>query len=1051
MSKRSLSRTGVLVVLALSALIAVVFSAAASGVTSAKGADRFTQVGTGEVQASYYTPLGISKAPAVVMVQLAGKTVAEAQGEAGRTLTEAEQKQIVDQLSAQQDALKGQIQALGGTILNDFQYAYNGIKVSIARDKVSDLQKLAGVVGVHAVARVERNNVNTAPLVNAPAVWGGSPAFHGTGVKVAIIDTGIDYTHANFGGPGTVAAFDTANATDTLPADPSLFGPTAVTKVKGGYDFVGDDYNADNTSPDYQPIPHPDPNPLDCNGHGSHVAGTAAGYGVLSNGTTYGGPWNASTISSHTWNIGPGMAPQANLYALRVFGCEGSTDVTVDAIEWAVANHMDVINMSLGSPFGSADDPSAVASTNAVKAGVTVVASAGNEGPAQYITGAPAAGTGAISVAANDAIQSTPAATMALSTGQTITAQNSNGFALSPSSYNVVAINDNPATPLVNEALGCSVADYGSLPANALAVVYRGNCARVAKAIFGQQAGAAAVAMVNNATGYPPFEGKITSNPDDGTPFTVTIPFFGVRGSATFPVPAGTDGGKLYAASGGTAAVTPTTLPNANYKGFADFSSGGPRTGDSWLKPDVTAPGVSVTSTLVGSGNEGTIISGTSMASPAVAGIAALVKQAHPKWSSREIKNAIVNTGEPSGVTNYRTSRGGTGLANALSAVQTQVLATGDQRTGSLSFGFSELASDFSGKKSIEIRNWGTAPVTLAVSQTNISGSPHSVSFSAPSVTVAAGAKATLDVTLNVPVATVGNSNAFREVAGLVTLTPGAGENNGVALRVPYYLVPRALSNVTTKVDFRTLKASSPSTKANVKNGGPIAGDADFYAWGLQDAKDEGHASNDLRAVGVQSFEWDPTQQLLVFAVNVWDRWSNAASNEFDIAVDVDNDGTVDYFVVGVDIGAVTTGDFNGQMGTFVFSTRSAGASLLFRATAPTDSATLLLPALTSQLCRPSEPCLSSSNPRITYAAAGFDLIAGGADIMAGEAKYNAWSSSISQGDFATLPPNGSVTVPISINPTEWALTPALGIMVVTLDDRSTQGNEADLVELFLK
>ena len=111
------------------------------------------------------------------------------------------------------------------------------------------------------------------------------------------------------------------------------------------------------------------------------------------------------------------MAPQADLYALRVFGCGGSTDVTVDAIEWAVANHMDVINMSLGSPFGSADDPSAVASTNAVKAGVTVVASAGNEGASQYITGAPAAGTGAISVAANDAIQSTPAATMALEHG----------------------------------------------------------------------------------------------------------------------------------------------------------------------------------------------------------------------------------------------------------------------------------------------------------------------------------------------------------------------------------------------------------------------------------------------------------------------------------------------------------------------------------------------------------------------------------------------------------------------------------------------------------
>ena len=306
-------------------------------------------------------------------------------------------------------------------------------------------------------------------------------------------------------------------------------------------------------------------------------------------------------------------------------------------------------------------------------------------------------------------------------------------------------------------------------------------------------------------------------------------------------------------------------------------------------------------------------------------------------------------------------------------------------------------------------------------------------------------------MTLNVPVATVGNSNAFREVAGLVTLTPAAGENNGVALRVPYYLVPRALSNVTTKVDFRTLKASSPSTKANVKNGGPIAGDADFYAWGLQDAKDEGHASNDLRAVGVQSFEWDPTQQLLVFAVNVWDRWSNAASNEFDIAVDVDNDGTVDYFVVGVDIGPLrpvtSTVRWAPSCSARAAQGRACSSGQPLRLTRQRCS----LPALTSQLCRPSEPCLSSSNPRITYAAAGFDLIAGGADVMPGEAKYNAWSSSISQGDFATLPPNGSVTVPISINPTEWALTPALGIMVVTLDDRSTQGNEADLVELFLK
>ncbi len=100
-------------------------------------------------------------------------------------------------------------------------------------------------------------------------------------------------------------------------------------------------------------MPHPDPNPLDCFGHGTHVAGTAAGFGVTADGKTYTGPYNDSTVSSHSWNVGPGVAPKADLYAIRVFGCEGSTDVTIDAIEWAVDHDMDVINMSLGSPFGA--------------------------------------------------------------------------------------------------------------------------------------------------------------------------------------------------------------------------------------------------------------------------------------------------------------------------------------------------------------------------------------------------------------------------------------------------------------------------------------------------------------------------------------------------------------------------------------------------------------------------------------------------------------------------------------------------------------------------
>src|SRR5207244_1665819 len=123
---------------------------------------------------------------------------------------------------------------------------------------------------------------------------------------------------------------------------------------------------------------------------------------------------------------------------------------------------------------------------------------------------------------------------------------------------------------------------------------------------------------------------------------------------------------------------------------------------------------------------------------------------------------------------------------------------------------------------------------------------------------------------------------------------------------------------------------------------------------------------NDIRAVGVQSFPASATTQFVVFAVNTHNPWSSPSSNEFDIYVDVDGDGAADYIIVGVDQGAVQTGSFNGVMASFVFSTRSAGASLLFLASAPTDGSTALLPVRSSQLCRAGEPCLNAAHPRLT-------------------------------------------------------------------------------------
>src|SRR6266850_1352112 len=967
-----------------------------------------------------WTPLGVSNQEVTVVVQLAGQSVAEQQANAGRKLERAEKDQIRSQLRGQQEGVRGGIEAMGGRVVAQYHAAYHGMKVRIAQDRAKDLATLPGVVAVRPLQLQKPNNVRGVDLIGAPAVW-QSLGLHGEGVKIAIIDTGIDYTHANFGGPGTAAAYTTAHAAETAPANPSLFGPSAP-RVKGGIDLVGDSYNADPNSAAYQPIPHQDPNPLDCNGHGSHVAGTAAGSGVTAAGTTYTGPYNASTISSNSWNIGPGVAPKADLYAVRVFGCAGSTDVTVDAIEWAVDNDMDVINMSLGSPFGSKDDPSAVASTNAARAGVIVVASAGNSGPSQYITGSPATAEGAISVAAIDPWSTLPGAMITAGT-LAVPAINANGVSLSgTTTYSIKVLSG-------ANVLGCSVAAFGgphSLPPATIVVVNRGTCARVAKAIYGQEAGAAAVVMVNNAAGFPPFEGPITSNPDTGEAANVTIPFLGVKGPATT---ASSDGAKLRLVADGTATtVAAASLTNPNYKGFASFTSGGPRNGDSGLKPDVSAPGVSIISTGMGTGN-------------------------------------------PAAVLGYSTSLGGTGLVQPARSTATQVVARAEGRRfgSSLSFGFAELKGNFRKTKEIVLRNNGSSDAIFKVAQAGASGSPHTVSMSPSSVRVRAHGQAEVSVTLDVPVANVGpsispdGSPVFYEVAGFVEFTPAsASDNGGVALRVPYYLVPRALSDVDTKIG--ALSGTNPSTVGTVTNTkGAISGDADFYAWGLFDKPIENHdfqgdeegdqtgkTSSDVRAVGVQSFPnpsaADPNRQLLVFAVNTYNRWSNASTNEFDISVDVDGDGIDDYVIVGVDQGAVQLGAFNGVMGSFVFSKRSPGASIAFLALAPTDSSTALLPVLSSQLCRTGEPCLSKTvNPRLTYHAVSFDLVNGGNKVVAGSAKYNPWSSSISQGDFLTVPPGASGSTTVSVNSAEAALTPALGLMVVTFDNKAG-GEEAQLI-----
>ncbi len=988
-------------------------------------AERFTKADLGVLPNSSFTPRSQGARVETFIVELAGDPVARVVADAataGVSINAATKKSTRASLAAAQVSVEAGVQSLGGSVKARYRDAYNGLRVRIASNQVAALQKIPGVVRVHRLQTFQPNNINGAQRVNAPGAWtpfAGVAGFRGEGIKVAIIDTGIDFTHADFGGPGTTEAYNEAFAAGALPADPSLFGPNAP-KVKGGFDFAGDDYNANDPAAE---IPAPDENPLDCGGHGTHVAGSTAGFGVLADGSVFSGPYNSSTYSANNFRVGPGVAPKADLYALRVFGCAGSTNLVVDALDWAVANEMDVVNMSLGSNFGEATDPSAVASDNAVRAGIVVVASAGNAGAVNYITGSPATSSLAISVAAQDPTSSYPGVALAPPGGGSIQTINANGAPVTTASLQVKVLLDSAG----NISLGCSPADYVGV-AGKLVVTKRGICARTSRAIYGEAAGAAAVLMVNNAAALPPYEGPITLNADTGAPANVTIPFLGTSLN---------NEALIKTLDGQVLALNAANIANPGFNALASFSSLGPRLSDGHLKPDVTAPGVSILSALVGSGQNGTFLSGTSMAAPHTAGLAALVRQAKPSWTAGQIKNAIVNTSSPGGVVNYPTRRAGAGVADATAAVRTQAIAWADAGEIHLNLGVLEQKEDYLQTKTIKVRNRGTTPVTFNLTADRPQGSPHTVALSPSSITVPANNTFSVNVTISIDTATSGNSTAFREAAGVITMSPTGGTNGGATLTVPYYGVLRPQANVAGSISPR-LGSRWTQAYARVANTSTeLSGDADFYAWGHDDAND-GQGYADIRAAGVQSFSTG-TAQLIVFAVNTYRPWSTPSMMEADVAIDTNLDGQTDYFVIGIDLGLLQGTGATGQFASALLNVATGAISVQYLGTAPTNGSTMLLPVTAAQLG------LTSGSPRFAYSVTTFDLNSADSDSTNGWARFNAFSSAVSQGDYLPVAPGAIEYVPVSLDPAEQALTPALGHMIVTLDNKSG-AREATLV-----
>ncbi|MCB7136316.1 S8 family peptidase [Cellulosimicrobium marinum] len=818
-----------------------------------------------------------------------------------------------------------------------------GVVVTGDAARVRDLARDDAVVQVYRIIPKEPTNKGTDIFTRAAETW-QSTGLTGEGVRIGIIDTGIDYTHAAFGGPGTQEAFDEAYG--ERGDGPVPEGTYDAMKYLGGYDFAGYDYDASGTVEGTTLVPSPDENPIDSldaigSGHGSHVAGTAAGYGVTADGETFRGDYSTLTDISD-WKVGPGSAPEAGVYALKVFGDQGgSTGVVVDALEWAadpdgdgdLSDRLDVVNLSLGSSGAPADDPENIFIDQLSRLGTLSVNSAGNSGDVTDVGGSPGNSRTALTVANSvgdtqtfDAVEVTEPAELA----GTYAAQNSVNYA---GSEDVTA----PVAFVADDFDGCQAftPEQAAAVDGKIAYLFWDDddatrvCGSAARFNNAEAAGAVGVLLSSELSSF----------------------VAGIAGNAGIPGAqlTGPSHDTLYPAiEAGT--VTMSIGPSYALSEFVSIpeigdtlnsgSSRGVHGSLGIVKPDVAAPGTGIASAASGRLDGASIKSGTSMSSPHVAGIAALVKQAQPGWSPQEIKAAIMNTathdvftGTSGSGTAYGPERVGSGRVDALDAVNNTTLAyaSQDSELVSASFGVVDVgASVVTKRQAVTVRNTGDAPVTYATGYTSSStAGGASVTVTPATVTVPAGQQTVVTVTLTADPATlakeldptsspdsgVGVPRDFvSSVSGRVVLTPTDG---GTELRVPVQASPRLVSDLTAKPVTFGAQADTAALELDgrgVASGGWFSLVAPFELKAtsprLEADATEGTsataiASSDVRAVGfastapqVAAAGGDPADGVIGIGVAVDGPWASlGAVTSPSVEVDVDSDGSSDFEV----------------------------------------------------------------------------------------------------------------------------------------------------------
>lgn len=443
-------------------------------------------------------------------------------------------------------------------VVATYHTLFKGLALRGDPKQMDKLDSLEFVKSIHPVTTYKANSEDLAPQEEKSDTMNGvlpgdlndSP-YTGEGVKVGIIDTGIDYTH-----------------------------PDLKMNYQEGYDLVDLD-NDPMETPASEGMP---------TFHGTHVAGIIAANGDLQ-----------------------GVAPDADIYAYRALGPggQGTSVQVIAALEQAVRDDVDMVNLSLGNTVNGPDYPTSVAVNRAVEQGVAVVVASGNAGPDDWTVGAPATASRALSVGSLSLPEDIP----------------SLYEPIHDKHLNILPMQGSPPWDLQKDYPVEVMDKETDNMQGKIALIQRGKIPFYEKAKAAEEAGAEAIVISNNEKGM--FQGSLMNEQDP-----VSVPVAAVTQKT----------GKWLRNHRQKQSLYLQTAYNETDEQVSEFSSRGPVTLDWDIKPDVIAPGANIVSTVPGGYQK---LQGTSMAAPHVTGALAVLKEAHPDWSIEKLESALKTTASP--------------------------------------------------------------------------------------------------------------------------------------------------------------------------------------------------------------------------------------------------------------------------------------------------------------------------------------------------------------------------------------------------------------------